>query len=113
MRFYKSHIMVFFIQWSVAVPLKFFMYSFSVLPHYKIAETDEFDEKDGQSRKLQKGELETLPCEKNQENMGGLAISLPHGAIMFECALLGTIHILRPHISGIFGPPSPPTSACF
>ena len=27
--------------------------------------------------------------------------------------LLGTIHILRHHIFGIFGPPSPPTSACF
>ena len=26
---------------------------------------------------------------------------------------LGTIHILRHHILGIFGPPSPPTSACF
>ena len=25
---------------------------------------------------------------------------------------LGTIHILRKHIFGIFGPPSPPTSAC-
>ena len=26
---------------------------------------------------------------------------------------IGTIHILRNHIFGIFGPPSPPTSACF
>ena len=25
----------------------------------------------------------------------------------------GTIHILRHHIFGIFGPPSPPMSACF
>ena len=28
-------------------------------------------------------------------------------------AVLGTIHILRHHIFGIFGPPSPPKSACF
>ena len=27
--------------------------------------------------------------------------------------VLGTIHILRHHIFGIFGPPSSPTSACF
>ena len=35
---------------------------------------------------------------------------------IFLCALptyLGTIHILRHHIFGIFGSPSPSTSACF
>ena len=31
----------------------------------------------------------------------------------YDQSLLGTIHILRHHIFEIFGPPFPPTSACF
>ena len=34
--------------------------------------------------KMKAGALEVLACEESQTNMGGLAIALTHGSIMFE-----------------------------
>ena len=37
---------------------------------------------------MKNGLLEILPFEKFQRKMGGLAIALQHGSLMFECAKL-------------------------